>query len=183
MNPLLGTALLLAGIAYPFWVHAMLARATSVWGIMLPWIALWLLRSLTPGARQQGNRLLPLLALIGCLILALANSTHALRWYPVLISGILLVLFGSSLLYGPPVIERIARLRHPDLPPAAVRYTRKVTQVWCGFFLFNGLVAAATALWAPWSWWTSYNGCISYVLLGLVFAGEWLLRPRPGATS
>jgi uncharacterized membrane protein len=182
MKSPLGIALLLAGIAYPFWVHAMLGRAHPAW-IMLPLIVLWLVRALVPGTAQPGNRLLPVLALAGCLALALVGSAEDLRWYPVIISGVMLMIFGSSLLRGQPVIERIARLRHPDLPPAAVRYTRRVTQVWTGFFLCNGLAAAALALWAPWSWWTVYNGGISYVLMGLLFAGEWLLRPRVGAAA
>ena len=35
MKSLLGAALLLAGLAYPFWVHAMMERAQPGW-IMLP---------------------------------------------------------------------------------------------------------------------------------------------------
>ena len=179
MKPLLGLALLLAGIAYPFWVYAMLSHghANTAW-IMLPLVVLWLLRTIFPGAKQPDSRLQPALALIGCLILALAGSAHVLRWYPVLVSVIMLAVFGSSLLHGQPMIERMARLRHPNLPPVAVRHTRKVTQVWVAFFLCNGLIAAALALWAPWSWWTAYNGGISYILVGLLSAGEWLLRPR-----
>lgn len=184
MKPLLGLALPLAGVAYPFWVYAMLShgQANTAW-IMLPLVALWLLRTIFPGRKQPGNRLQPALALAGCLILALAGSTHMLRWYPVLVSAIMLAIFGSSLLHGQSMIERMARLRHPDLPPVAVRHTRKVTQAWVAFFLCNGLIAAALALWAPWSWWTAYNGCISYILAGLLFAGEWLLRPRIRAVA
>ena len=176
MKSLLGAALLLAGLAYPFWVHAMMAHAQPGW-IMLPMAVLWLLRTLLPG-NQPGGRVLPLLALTGCIAFALIGSQAGLRWYPVLINVIMLVLFGASLRYGPPLIERIARLQHPDLPPEGVRYTRKVTQIWCGFFVFNGLVASALALWGPWSWWTAYNGCISYILTGVLFVGEWLTRPR-----
>lgn len=177
MKSLLGAALLLAGLAYPFWVHAMMERAQPGW-IMLPMAALWLLRTLVPGKGQPGGRIPPLLALAGCIVFALVGTKAGLRWYPVLINAIMLAVFGASLRYGPPLIERIARLQHPDLPPEGVRYTRKVTQVWVGFFLFNGLVAAALAVWGPWSWWTAYTGCISYILTGLLFAGEWLVRPR-----
>ncbi|MFY3265494.1 hypothetical protein ACOTE4_24645 [Achromobacter xylosoxidans] len=65
----------------------------------------------------------------------------------------------------------------PTCPPAGVRYTRAVTRVWCGFFAINGTVAAMLAAWGPWSWWTAYNGAISYVLMGLLMGAEWLLRP------
>jgi uncharacterized membrane protein len=175
MKRLLGIVLLLASMAYPFWAYAMLHRAGTAW-IMLPLAGLWLLRAFIPGSSQPGDRLLPMLALAGCLALALIGA-DGVRWYPVFINGIMLALFGSSLRRGRPVIERIARLQHPDLPATGVRYTRKVTQVWTGFFLCNGLTAAALALWAPWSWWAAYTGFISYILIGLLFAGEWLLRP------
>jgi len=96
----------------------------------------------------------------------------------VLISGFMLTLFGLSLMRGMPLIERLARLTEPDLPVVAVRYTRQVTRVWCLFFLFNGFVAAALTLWAPLSWWTLYTGLIAYGLMGLLFAGEWIVRQR-----
>lgn len=121
--------------------------------------------------------MLPLAAVAFCLALAVSNSTDWLRWYPVMVNAMLLAVFGASLHRGRPVIERLARLRHPDLPAAGVRYTRNVTRVWCGFFAFNGMIAAALAAWGPWNWWTAYNGAISYVLMGLLMGGEWLLRP------
>ena len=94
------------------------------------------------------------------------------------ISTFMLGLFGSSLLHGMPIAERLARLQEPDLPARAVQYTRRVTQVWCLFFLLNGLIAAGLTLWAPLSWWTLYNGLIAYIAMGLLFAGEWLTRQR-----
>lgn len=99
-------------------------------------------------------------------------------WYPVLLNGLLLALFGLSLKFGPPLIERLARLTEPQLPEVAIRYTRLVTAVWAWFFLANGLVVVALNFWAPLSWWTLYTGLIAYGLMGLLFAGEWLVRQR-----
>jgi uncharacterized membrane protein len=96
----------------------------------------------------------------------------------VLISAFMLGLFGLSLIVGPPIIERLARLREPQLPAKAIVYTRQVTIVWCVFFFCNGLLAAALTLWAPLSWWMLYTGLISYGLMGLLFAIEWLIRQR-----
>jgi uncharacterized membrane protein len=39
-------------------------------------------------------------------------------------------------------------------------------------------MSAALTLWAPLSWWTLYNGLIAYFIMGILFAGEWLLRRR-----
>ncbi|OZI35773.1 hypothetical protein CEG14_11995 [Bordetella genomosp. 1] len=181
MKIAVGLVLALLGVAYPFVVHASLGRWPTGWllGLMA---ALWLARALLrPAAAQPGGRWLPTLALAGCLVLALINTASALRVYPVMMNALLLAAFGASLVRGRPVIERLARLRHPDLPPAGVRYTRRVTQVWCGFFVANGLAAAALGLWGSWQAWTWYNGAISYALMGLLLGGEWLLRPRPPA--
>ncbi|WP_249678201.1 hypothetical protein [Pseudomonas abieticivorans] len=176
MSRLIGAGLLLAGLLYPFAVYFGLAHfAPWQFGLLLG--SLWLARVLT-GKRQPGSLWMALAAIGFCLLLALFNSSHLLRWYPVLVSSFMLTLFGLSLKHGMPVAERLARLSEPDLPAVAIPYTRKVTQAWCLFFLGNGLVAAALTLWAPLSWWTLYNGLIAYALMGLLFAGEWLIRQR-----
>ncbi|MDR6603171.1 putative membrane protein [Achromobacter deleyi] len=165
-----------AGVAYPFAVYATLGHVNPAW-LALPLAALWLARGLTARAAQPGGRLLPAVAVAFCLVLAATNSEAWLRWYPVLVNAMMLTVFGISLRVGRPVIEQLARLRHPDLPPEGVRYTRNVTRVWCAFFAANGAIAASLAAWAPWSWWVAYNGAVSYGLMGLLIAGEWLLRP------
>ena len=139
--------------------------------------ALWLARTLSP--RQTAlSRTLSITALSFCLVLALADSSALLLGYPVLINLALLALFAGSLCSGMPIIERLARLQEPELPPTAVRYTRKVTWVWVGFFSVNAAIATGLALWAPLTWWTLYTGLIAYLLMGLLFAGEWLVRQR-----
>ncbi|GGX86772.1 hypothetical protein GCM10007160_12650 [Litchfieldella qijiaojingensis] len=118
---------------------------------------------------------------VAALLLALGGLGHAelgMRAYPVAVSAIMLVIFISSLWQGMPIVERLARLREPDLPPAGVRYTRRVTWAWCGFFVLNGAIASWTALYADLATWSLYNGVISYLLIALMFAGEWLLRHR-----
>jgi uncharacterized membrane protein len=94
----------------------------------------------------------------------------------VLVNLVMLGLFSWTLLSPPSLIERLARLKEPDLPPSGVHYTRRVTQVWCGFFVLNGSIAAYTALYSSLATWTLYNGLISYLLMGLLFGGEFLLR-------
>ena len=71
----------------------------------------------------------------------LVREPWAVFYYPVLVNAILLAVFAASLWRPPTVIERIARLREPDLPPAAVVYTRRVTIVWSVFFALNGAAA------------------------------------------
>lgn len=176
MRTVIGAVLLVAGIVYPFWVYATLGRLNPSW-VMLPLFALWLARALTSQSQQPGGRLLPAITLAYCLALVGSGSQQWLRGYPVFMNAVMLAVFAHSLRHGPPIIERIARLRHPDLSEHGVRYTHRITQIWCAFFLLNGAMAAALALWAPWGWWTAYNGGISYALIGLLLAGERLLRP------
>lgn len=176
MKRLIGLGLVLAGLLYPFAVHfGMEHFAPWQFGLLLG--SLWLARTLTQ-PHKQGGRWMALVAIGFCVLLAVLDDPALLRWYPVLVSAFMLALFGLSLRFGPPVAERLARLREPQLPDVAIRYTRRVTWVWSGFFLANGLVAAALTLWAPLSWWTLYNGLIAYGLMGLLFAIEWLIRQR-----
>lgn len=119
---------------------------------------------------------------LGALALAAAavasNAVLPLKLYPVLVNGALLAAFGYSLGKPPSMVERLARLREPDLPPAAIGYTRRVTQVWCGFFALNGAMAMGLALYASEAVWSLYTGLVSYLLMGLLFGGEYLLRMR-----
>jgi uncharacterized membrane protein len=106
------------------------------------------------------------------------NTMMPLKLYPVLVNVGLFGAFSTSLISPPSFVERIARTREPDLPAQAVGYMRRVTQVWCVFFAVNGAVALATALWASPAVWSLYNGVVAYLLMGLLFAGEYLVRCR-----
>jgi uncharacterized membrane protein len=123
-----------------------------------------------------------LLASCGAIVLALVSmwrgSAEALLYYPVLMNAAMLLLFGSSLVFPPTIVERIARFRHPHLPEQATPYLRRVTVAWCIFFVGNGAVALYTATFASFDTWALYNGLIAYVLIGAMFAGELLTRRR-----
>lgn len=121
-------------------------------------------------------------SVLGALMLAAlaiwANALLPLKLYPVLVNLAFLLAFGYSLAVPPSMVERFARLREPDLSAAGVAYTRRVTQVWCGFFVLNGSIALGTALWASQAMWSLYTGVIAYLLMGLLFAVEYLVRLR-----
>jgi len=161
---LIALGLLLAGLAYPFAVYLGLEHLSPrLFALLLG--ALWLARMFS-GKQTPLSRTLATVALLFCLLLGLAGEPALLRWYPVLISLALLGLFAGSLCSGMPIIERLARLSEPELPPAV------------GYFVVNASIASGLALWAPLSWWTLYTGLIAYLLMGLLFAGEWLVRQR-----
>lgn len=106
------------------------------------------------------------------------NLAIPLKLYPVLINSMLLGIFAYSLYMPPTIIERLARIKYPILSPKGIAYARRVTQVWCLFFLLNSIVALYTALYASMHLWVLYNGFIGYLLMGGLFMGEWLVRKR-----
>ncbi|MDR6643962.1 putative membrane protein [Luteibacter sp. 1214] len=176
MRKLSDMVLVIVGILFPFIVYfGMDHVSTPVFGLILG--GLWLIRA--PALlRQPGGGWMLGITLIYCTVLAFGGEERLLRWYPSLICALLFGAFGLSLKFGPPMIERIARVTEPDLPPVAVAYTRKVTWVWVGFFFFNGTASALLAGWGPLSWWTFYNGILAYSVMGVLFLGEWILRQR-----
>jgi uncharacterized membrane protein len=107
-----------------------------------------------------------------------SNLLLPLKLYPVLVNAALLAGFGYSLTTPMSAVERMARLRGEDFPPIAQAYMRKVTQVWCAFFVVNGAIAFATALWASEAVWSLYTGVISYLLMAILFGIEYLVRLR-----
>jgi uncharacterized membrane protein len=107
---------------------------------------------------------------------AFTNDETLLRLYPAGISLAMLALFGISLHTPPSIAERMARLSHPDLPEEAVRYCRHVTEVWCVFFAVNAAISIWSALAASREVWALYNGFLVYLVMGVLFGGEWLLR-------
>lgn len=155
----------------------------GVWlGVDRRWLALPLVGLLAWRAASGGLKgwAWPLLglAVAGAAWLALAKAQLTLKAYPICVNLGLLASFGWSWLRPPTVVERLARLTEPDLPPQAVAYTAKVTLAWCVFFGLNAAVSLATALWADDRIWALYNGGIAYGLMGLFFAVEWLVRRR-----
>ncbi len=103
------------------------------------------------------------------------NSALALKFYPVVISLSFLAIFGYSLYKPPSVVEIIARL-HEKLDEQGIAYTRRVTQVWCVFFVINALIATGTIFHEDEQVWLLYNGFISYLLMGILMAGEFAVR-------
>lgn len=176
--PLLTGILLLA---WPFIIWFGLAH-NSLQGL-LPLMALMLFLRFRQTRRRAGalsvvTQIVAVAGMTLCIASYLLKTHQLLLFYPVVVNSVMLAVFGGSLWSTMPIIERLARLREPDLPERAVRYTRRVTQIWCAFFIINGGIALFTALYGNLSLWTAWNGMISYLLMGTLMAGEWLVRQR-----
>jgi len=160
-------------VLYPAVVYLGLGQFEPRW---LAFLLLALVLVRLGASRQPLWWVAALLAALLALSTFVANAALPLKLYPVVVNAVMLALFGASLVHPPSAVERLARLTRPHLPPAGVAYTRKVTWVWCGFFVCNGAIAATTALWSSDAQWAIYNGLVAYVLMGALFSVEWIVR-------
>ncbi|WP_261640827.1 hypothetical protein [Erwinia mallotivora] len=181
MQRLKHTASVLLMVAWPIVIW--LALTHPGWRWLLPLAAvLFILRLMMlnggKGVLALAGRGVALIGVLLSMVSLLLSNYHLLLWYPVVVNAGMLLLFGCSLFSAMPLVERLARLREPELSADGVAWTRQVTRVWCLFFMFNGSVALATCLSNNLLWWTWWNGLIGYLLMGLLMAGEWLLRQR-----
>lgn len=176
MSLTLKIAVFALSLAYPFMVYWGLQVVDAQW--MLPVLLVVLgLRWIT--GNKTFERKVVVVTVVGvAAVILLWGYQQGLKFYPVLMNFGLLMLFSSSLFASQTIVERLARLTEPDLPEEGVIYTRKVTIVWCVFFLLNGSVSAVTAIWSSDEIWMLYNGFIAYLLIGLVAGVEWLVRQR-----
>ena len=112
------------------------------------------------------------------IVIGVFHFTHliALKFYPAAINLLIFFIFFSSIFTKETIIQKFAKLMEgKELPDIVKSYTRKLTYVWCVFLMFNFLVSSATIFMSP-EVWMIYNGCISYLLTGMVFAVEYIVR-------
>lgn len=149
---------------------------------VLPWLALIMLirAGLSAGSKSSPLKGLvligALMAVALCTLSFIFKAEGLVLWYPVAVNALFLMAFAGSLVTGMPLVERLARLSEPCLDERAVSYTRRVTEVWCGFFVINGAVALFTVLKGDMALWTLWNGALSYVCMGTLMGGEYLVR-------
>jgi len=174
----------LVTLSYPFLLWLLLDRfqprsiALGLAGLCL----LRLTRQRKAWLQNPTTRLALPVAVVFLLLGALMNDRVWLLTYPVVVSLSFAAVFAHSLYQPPSVVERLARLEYPDLPPHGVAYTRRVTQVWTLFFCLNASISLLTALHGDAGLWSLYNGCIFYVLMGILMGVEMLIRRKVKAS-
>ncbi len=147
-------------------------------GVVVPAM---LLRAVWPGGKKARREdvvaalRVPLVVMSLLLLGVVTNDPRFVFAMPVLVSLSLLAVFASSL-RTVPMIERFARMHDPELAPAKQRHCRQATIAWCVFFVINALVAGVLAFTGPVFVWAAYTGGIAYGLMGMLFAGEYIVR-------
>jgi uncharacterized membrane protein len=95
------------------------------------------------------------------------------------IHAILAWIFGSTLRpRGTALVTQLAERVHRSVTPAMRGYTRRLTAVWCGYFVAMAALSLALYAWAPWSWWSLFGNVLTPLSLVLFFAIEHALRYR-----
>lgn len=118
--------------------------------------------------------------LIG-IICFVTNNSLFLKFYPVVVTISMFMVFALSIFNKPNIIFRFASLQDKTIKDSVnkkriEKYCLKVTFVWCGFFIINSIVSVCSAIFFDEKIWTLYNCCISYVIMGLIFAVEFIVR-------
>ena len=109
-----------------------------------------------------------------------ADTVRVLVFIPPLAAfAFMAFFFGRTLRAGSePLINRIARKEHPDLPADMARHARWLTKMWTGCFVALFVVALALAPWLSLAAWSRGVQLLGYVVPGVLFLGEYVYRHR-----
>jgi len=123
----------------------------------------------------------PLLLLVIGVLCFITNTNIAFKLSPVLMNIIFLFTFGTTLFQPPTMIYRFAVLADKTIPKSLgekkiAAYCYKVTVLWVVFFVINGTIAALTVFSGSDLIWAIYNCGVAYVLAGILFVGEFIVR-------
>jgi len=97
------------------------------------------------------------------------------KYYPVIINFLFFAVFFTSIFQKETVIQKIARAMENDVKPAILNYTRKLTYLWSAFMFCNFVVSLLTVFMSE-KIWIIYNGFVSYILVGMFFGIEYIVR-------
>ena len=160
---------------YPFIIYfGIRVLPASFFGLLLA--ALVVLRFSVVSSDERAVALPVMLLLLAYAIGAtIVGRTQALLYYPVLVNGLLCIVFALSLRKDEALLLRLVRSRGIPMSEYGPGYLTRLTAVWAGFFALNGMVALWTTT-ASLEVWTLYNGLISYLLVATLILGEWLFR-------
>lgn len=119
---------------------------------------------------------LVVVVMVAALVMWLANSELLLLLVPVIINIAMALIF-SFYLYMPPTIPaRFAKKIKGELSARDVAYTNKLSIIWIVFFIINASIALYISFYSSREIWALYNGFIAYLLMGALFAGDYLYR-------
>ena len=175
MHPTTNKILKILGIVfallYPIFVFFMLKN-----GLSLRLIALLLVVLVLSSFLRSKQKTLLFVGLALIFGLFFSNDELFLRLYPVCMNFFVCMSFAMSL-YEKPLITVFAEKMGHEATKEMQSYTKKATIAWAVFMGINTFISILTLFASLWIW-TLYNGLISYVLIGIMFGAEYLIRRR-----
>ena len=162
-------------LAYPLLCHAAVAFDDARYAALGLALVGWALLRL----RQGPFAAVAAAVVIFTLGITLASAMPALIVYapPVVLNLALCVLFAGTLRAGSePMITRFARAERGDMPADLAIYTRRLTQMWSGFFALMAATSAVQALFASAMAWSLFTNVVNYALVLAMFIFEYGYR-------
>lgn len=170
-------------IAYSLIAHVMTVdddRSLGGYLFAIGSVAALVLMLAWPGRWRWPVALLTAVAALGAFELR-----HVVAWDPrwlylaqhAGIHAALGVAFGRSLRPGhTPLITRLARIAHPDMPAPIVAYTRQVNWAWTIYFATMTGLSLALFFFAPPLWWSVLANFLTLPAAVLMFVIEYVIR-------
>ena len=116
-----------------------------------------------------------LAALLGAAVLSHQQVLAALP--SIALNLMLASVFAVTLRTGEtPLIVRVAELDQGALSPQFARYLRALTQAWALFFTAMAVLSLLLMLYAPFECWSLFVNVLTWPMIGLMFAVEWVVR-------
>jgi uncharacterized membrane protein len=145
--------------------------------LLIGWVIVRTIPILLAAKREQriAALQLPAIALGFACIGWLSDNGTWLLVLPSATQGAFGLAFLRSL-SGTPLIEHFARMVKPELRPAELAHCRLWTRIWGFYLLALAALGLALARWATLTVWTVYVGIVSYVLVAVLFAIEYVIR-------
>ena len=114
------------------------------------------------------------------LVVLVTKSELVLKFYPVFMTLVFLIMFGVPLLKGKPIITRFAMMMDPAIathPARGVleRCCKGLNIAWCIHILMSVGINIAICFGSTLEVWTLYNTVISYAVTGLLVSAQFLV--------
>jgi uncharacterized membrane protein len=179
MKKLLGLISALFVVASPWVLYWTLSqhRIDVAAGALIGWVILRTIPIVLSARREQRMAAiqLPAIALVFAVLGWLWNDASCLLVLPSATQAAFGVAFLRSL-SGVPLVEHFARMVKPELSAAELAHCRSWTRIWGGYLIALAALGLVLARWAPLAVWTVYVGAVVYVLVGALFAVEYVIR-------
>ena len=179
MKTVLGVVSALFIVASPWVLYWTLSqqRIDVAAAALIGWVILRTIPAVVSARREQRRAALqlPAIALVFAVLGWISDDGTWLLILPSATQGAFGVAFLRSL-SGVPLVEHFARMVKPELGADEIAHCRAWTRIWGIYLLVLAAIGLGLARWAPLAVWTGYVGVVSYVLVGALFAVEYVIR-------